>query len=189
MAYVWYVGYGSNLHEQRFLCYIKGGTPRFGKNCNKGCTDKTPPAEKKAIIINYPLYFALPDKNTETSNWGAGGVAFIDPQEDTKLKTFCRMWKITEGQYDEVKAQEGDSWYGKEMQLGEEDEIPIYTITNDVVLTNIRCPSDAYIKTIALGLRETYGFTDKAIVDYLLGKTGIEGILKEDEVLNMLTSL
>jgi hypothetical protein len=91
MAYVWYVGYGSNVHEQRFLCYIRGGTPRFGKKHSKGCTDKTPPVEKKAITISYPLYFALPDKNTKTSNWGAGGVAFIDPQEAKKLKTFCRM--------------------------------------------------------------------------------------------------
>ena len=95
MAYVWYSAYGLNVHEQRFLCYIKGCTPRFGRKCDKGFTDKTPPVDKKAITINYPLYFALPDRKTETPNWGVGGVAFIDPQEDKKLKTFCRMWKIT----------------------------------------------------------------------------------------------
>jgi hypothetical protein len=88
-----------------------------------------------------------------------------------------------------VKEQEGGNWYGKEMLLGEEDGIPIYTITNDAVLTNIIRPSDAYIKTIALGLTESYGFTNEEIVDYLLDKTGIKGILQEDEMLKIVTSL
>jgi len=189
MGYVWYVGYGSNIHEQRFLCYTKGGTPRFGKRCNKGCTDKTLPVEKRPMTINYPLYFALPDKETKTSNWGDGGVAFIDPREDKRLKTLCRMWKITKGQYDEVKAQEGRSWYGKELRLGEEDETPVCTITHDPVLKNIIRPSDAYIKTIALGLTEAYPFTSEEIVDYLLEKTGIKGILQEDEMRRIVTSL
>lgn len=48
------------------------------------------------------------------------------------------MWKITEGQYGEVKEQEGPSWYGKEILLGQEDGIPIYTITNEAVLKNSR---------------------------------------------------
>lgn len=91
-------------------------------------------------------------------------------------------------QYDEVKQQEGDSWYGKEMRLGEEDGIPIYTITNNAVLPNIIRPSDAYIKTIALGLTETYCFTDKEIVDYLLDKKGIKAILQKDELLKIVTS-
>ena len=189
MSYIWYVGYGSNLHEQRFLCYIKGGTPCFGKKCNDGCKDTALPVEKKAITINYPLYFALPDKNTNTPNWGIGGVAFIGHQEDKKLKTFCRMWKITKGQYDEVKKQEGSSWYGKEMQLGEEDGIPIYTITNNAFLTNIIRPSDAYIKTIALGLKEAYNFNDEKIVDYLIEKKGITGGLQKDAMLKIITSL
>lgn len=133
MDHIWYLGYGSNLHEQRFLCYIKGGTPTFGKTNHCGCTDKTLPAENKAMIINYPLYFALSDKSTKTSNWGPGGVAFISPKKDRRVKTLCRMWKITRNQYDEVKRQEGP-WYGKEILLGDEGGIPIYTITNDVVL-------------------------------------------------------
>ncbi len=187
MAYVWYVGYGSNLHEQRFLCYIKGGTPRFGKTHYNGCTDKTLPAQNKAIIINYPLYFALPDKSTKTSNWGAGGVAFIAPKKDRRVKTLCRMWKITKDQYNEVKRQEG-SWYGNEILLGDEDGIPIYTITNDTVLTNINKPSDTYIKTIALGLKETYSFTDKKVVRYLIAKRGIKDSIRKDNMLRIVTS-
>ncbi len=66
-GYVWYVGYGSNLSEQRFLCYIQGGTPPFGKDSNRGCQDQTRPKAEKPIKIHYPLYFALPEGKTETS--------------------------------------------------------------------------------------------------------------------------
>lgn len=189
MTYVWYVGYGSNLHKQRFLCYIKGGIPQFGNNPNKGCTDRTLPIEDKAITISYPLYFALPGDETGTGNWGVGGVAFIDPQENKESKTLCHMWKITEGQYGEVKVQEGVGWYNKEMQLGENDGIPVFTITHGRVLTNVVCPSDSYIKTIALGLRETYGFTVKETVDYLLDKTGIQGIIEKHGLIEIVGSL
>lgn len=188
MTYVWYVGYGSNLHKQRFLCYIEGGIPQFGESWNKGCADKTPPLEDKRITVSYPLYFALPDNKTTTDNWGAGGVAFIDPEENEQSKTLCRMWKITDAQYSEVRKQEG-GWYKKEIQLGENGGIPIFTITHGVVLTNVVPPSDAYIKTIALGLRETYGFRVEETVDYLLDKTGIQGRIGKDALTNIVISL
>ncbi len=66
MAYVWYVGYGSNLSQQRFLCYITGRIPCFGKKKNDGCKkNQTLPADNKPIIIHYPLYFALPNNCRE----------------------------------------------------------------------------------------------------------------------------
>ncbi len=139
------------------------------------------------MIINYSLYFALPDKSTKTSNWGLGGVAFINPKKDRRVKTLCRMWKITRKQYDEVKRQEGN-WYGKEILLGDEGGIPIYTITSDPVLTNINKPSDTYIKTIALGLKETYNFTDKKVVRYLIGKRGIKNSMRKGNMLEIVTS-
>lgn len=129
MEYIWYAGYGSNLSEQRFQCYIHGGTPRFGRKQNAGCKDKTLPARNKSIIIHYPLYFALPGSSRETSNWGSGGVAFIRYHEDKELETFCRMWKITKEQYEEVRNQEGRSWYGKEIPLGENDGVPCFGST------------------------------------------------------------
>jgi hypothetical protein len=189
MDYIWYVGYGSNLNEQRFICYIKGGTPRFGKRKNDGCKDRTLPAENKSIIIHYPLYFALPNNLKETFNWGRGGVAFIGHAEDKELKTFCRMWKITREQYEEVRNQEGRSWYGKEIPLGENGGMPIYTITNEAVLSNIICPSDAYLKTIALGLKETYNFSEEEIADYLIAKEGIKDSLKKDNLIKIIGSL
>lgn len=188
MDYVWYVGYGSNLSEQRFFCYINGGTPQFGKKPCKGCNDKTLPLENKAITICYPLYFALPGEEEETDNWGRGGVAFIAPQKDEGSKTFCRMWKIGKGQYDEVRKQEG-RWYRKEIPLGEDSGVPICTITNNALLSNIICPSDAYIKTIALGLKETYKFSEEEIADYLITKEGIRNSLKKDSLIKIIYPL
>jgi hypothetical protein len=190
MDSIWYVGYGSNLSEQRFFCYIKGGTPRFGKKRNDGCKKApTLPAENKSLIIHYPLYFALPNNLKETSNWGRGGVAFIGYHEDKESNTYCRMWKITREQYEEVRDQEGRSWYGKEIPLGEDSGVPIYTITNYAILSNIICPSDAYIKTIALGLKETYNFNYEEIVDYLIEKKGIRGSLQKEVMLKIMASL
>jgi len=183
MSHVWYVGYGSNLSKQRFQCYIKGGTPCFGKKQNDGCHDKSPPKEDKPIIIPYPLYFALPDDKKNTSNWGNGGVAFIDPTSNNSTTTYCRMWKITNDQYECVKDQEGCCWYDheiKEEELGEDGGVPIRTITNKVKLSNILRPSDNYIKTIAVGLKETYRFSDEEIIEYLISKEGMKVIHKNE---------
>ncbi len=71
MKYVWYAGYGSNLCEERFLCYIKGGKFRWGGRKSSGCDDKTLPEEKGRITIPFPLYFA-----ERSRGWQGGGVAF-----------------------------------------------------------------------------------------------------------------
>ena len=100
----------------------------------------------------------------------------------------CRMWKITKAQYSEVKAQEG-GWYNREIEIGETDGLPMVTITHNAVLTNLLCPSDAYIKTIALGLKQTCGLTKEEIVDYLLDKPGINGSMGREMVAKIVMSL
>ena len=47
---VWYVGYGSNLLRERFICYITGGQFRLGGSHTNGCKDKTLP-----IFIKGPI--------------------------------------------------------------------------------------------------------------------------------------
>ena len=179
--YVWYVGYGSNLSKQRFLCYIVGGIPKYGKKYKGGCSDTNCPIDDKPIKIPYSLYFALPNGYTKTDNWGEGGVAFINPikEENKDYWSLCRMWKITCEQYEEVRDQEGKSWYNHEIYLGEEGGISIRTITNKIALTNILQPSDTYIKTVALGLKETFGFGDDAIAAYLTEKEGLKRFTKD----------
>lgn len=99
------------------------------------------------------------------------------------------MWKITREQYEEVKTQEGPGWYGYEIPLGDEDGIPVYTITNKNNLNNILQPSEAYLKTIALGLKETYKFSNEEVANYLIEKIGIKEKLTKDEILGFLASL
>ena len=187
--YVWYVGYGSNLSKCRFLCYIRGGIPPLGNKRERGCSDKTPPICGEPKTINYKLYFALPPKRKCTENWGPGGVAFILPDEDKRFITRCRMWKITENQYIEVRCQEGLGWYNKEITLGEKDGCPIKTITQCSPFTNnIVTPSDTYLKTIAEGLRETYKYNDDEISDYLLEKDGIKDKIKREYLLQIINN-
>ena len=56
---VWYIGYGSNLSKERFLCYITGGQPIGNAKSYEGCRDKTLPISDKSIIINNDLYFFI----------------------------------------------------------------------------------------------------------------------------------
>jgi hypothetical protein len=187
-SYVWYAGYGSNLSEQRFLCYIEGGRPLYGTRFHNGCTDKSPPVHEAPITIHHSLYFALPAGIRKTENWGDGGVAFISPHQDQETSTLSRMWKITRAQYEEVKDQEGATWYNHEIKLGEEDGIPIYTITNKTILRNILEPSETYLKTIALGLKETYRFDEEKTTNYLIEKKGIKGKMTREDILEVLLS-
>ncbi len=99
------------------------------------------------------------------------------------------MWKITRDQYEEVRNQEGCSWYCKKILLGEDGGVPVYTITNKDDLSNILCPSKPYIKTIALGLKETYNFNEEEITNYLITKDGIRGSLQKDHILKMIASI
>jgi len=182
---VWYVGYGSNLSEQRFLCYIKGGQPTFGTIRHQGCTDPSLPEDDRPTVIPYSLYFALPEGIGGTENWSSGGVAFLSPDRDERDETAGRMWRITESQYAEVKEKEG-AWYSKEIKLGESDGIPVYTVTHEVELANLLPPSKAYLKTIALGLKETSEWDNETIADYLAGKKGVKGHLSRNRLLRIL---
>lgn len=186
-SYVWYVGYGSNLSKQRFLCYIEGGKPRYGQKNNDGCTVKTAPKEDSPFQISHSLYFALPDGEKETENWGQGGVAFINPTKEEEVNKWSlgRMWKITRKQYSEVRKQEG-GWYNREIFLGEEKGIPIFTITNKENLSNALKPSDVYLKTMALGLKETYHLTDEKIAEYLMTKNGIKGDFTKSKLIKII---
>jgi len=175
--YVWYAGYGSNLSEDRFLCYIKGGKPKYANEEGAGCKDQSLPLKDKPISIYFSLYFA---KNS--SNW-VGAVAFIGTKENKKGKpTLGRMWLITEEQFKEIRAQEGTSWYNKKIELGKEEGMSIYTITHSAQLS-FEKPSENYLKTIIGGLKETYPeMSTKELVEYLLEKEGIKGKYTEKEL-------
>ncbi len=175
--YVWYAGYGSNLCRERFFCYIKGGQYKLGGSYAQGCTDKTLPQEDKTIELPYRLYFAR-----KSSSWGQGGVAFISfDKEDPEKWTLARMWKITEEQFEQVRQQEGASWYNQIINTGMEEGIPILTITNSVNQT-LNPPSKNYLSTIVIGLTESYQLHADEVYDYLHQKAGIQGYFSEKEL-------
>lgn len=166
-----------------------GGIPKYGCKPNKGCTNKTSPPKDRSIKIPYVLYFALPEGRKKTYNWGKGGVAFITPEkaEDKNLWTLGRMWKITKDQHEEVKKQEGPC-YDHEICVGEDNGIPIYTITNKRRLNNNIPPSKRYLKTVALGFKETYNMDNEEISEYLIGKNAIKGNFTKDNLISIIKS-
>lgn len=99
--YVWYASYGSNLLEERFLCYIQGGKPAGAIKTYKGCVDKSLPTASEGLEIPYSLYFAK-----HAGIWNGGGVAFIHHETTTRERTLARMYRITKAQFYDVVMQE-----------------------------------------------------------------------------------
>jgi hypothetical protein len=98
---VWYASYGSNLHRDRFLNYIKGGQPEGSSRTYDGCTDDTEPAGDIPIrFAGARPHFAL------TSRVWHGGIAFIDAQKGESAHGLGRAYDIAIDQFDEVVAQE-----------------------------------------------------------------------------------
>lgn len=176
--YIWYVGYGSNLCQERFFCYIKGGQYKFGGSNAQGCGDKTLPRENKAIELPYRLYFAR-----QSSSWDKGGVAFIhgEIEKDKTKWTLARMWKITEEQFQQVRQQEGLSWYNHVIDLGAFGDIPVLAITSGAAQT-LNPPSGDYLSTIIIGLIESYELDADEVYNYLYRKEGIQGYFSEKEL-------
>ena len=190
IEYVWYAGYGSNLSWARFRCYLEGGRPPYaqvGYPGNRGCHGaSSPPLESRMIEIPHQVYFALPEGSSGTDTWGAGGVAFIRPEPDGTVATICRIWLISVEQYTCVRTQEG-RLYSEDVLLSSTAGHPVRTVTHPVALGNLRPPSWRYLKTIAVGLRETHGLTGRRVNDaeiaaYLADKPGIKGVLDRSTI-------
>ena len=190
---IWYASYGSNLLEERFRCYISGGTPRGAHRTYPGCTDKTSPKANKQVSINAELYFA---KISRT--WSGGGAGFIKPELDENVTTLGRMYLISVDQFIELVKQEikcegelevdlekavregmldlrKEVWYSKLLYLGTEEGIPVLTFTNNNFLESEKNPpNEHYLKIIIEGLKETYDLSPAEIIEYLHSKPGIK---------------
>ncbi|MCL6219228.1 hypothetical protein [Zunongwangia pacifica] len=191
---VWYACYGSNLMEDRFLCYIAGGTPKGAKRTYIGCSDKTLPKTNHSFLIHHELYFA---KSANT--WSGGAAAFIKPIPNEDTQTFGKIYSISKNQFIELVKQEIDTekeldinfdeaiknghldlksnaWYNRILFLGYHEELPVFSFTNAKFLKDeINTPHPDYLEKIITGLRETYQFTPVEIINYLKDKEGILG--------------
>lgn len=199
---IWYASYGSNLtYRHRFLCYIAGGTPAGSTHRNPGCRDRTPPLDSRPVTLPAELYFAA-----YSQSWG-GSPAFI--RGPKKWITYGRMYLITDEQFNDVVLQENDravdgtrfvppyeqltrldtyilssgGLYGLLWRVGSERGSPVITFTTADNTLPIGPPSEAYVKIIATGLKETYPkMTEADISQYLLRAEGIRDKIPPDQI-------
>jgi hypothetical protein len=199
---VWYVAYASNLGMARFRCYLAGGCPDGGLRTYPGCRDAADPAEWFSFEHPGGLVFAA------TSGVWGGGMAFFDAHRDESVA--CRAYLITVEQFGDVVAQEmrhppggdfaralaavlpevgelhtlGPGRYETVLRLGVRDGVPMMTVTSgDVAELDLNAPSAAYLRSIATGLRESHGWTDGGIAEYLAPAPGVQQAWTHAEVL------
>lgn len=182
---VWYLAYGSNVNEARFLRYLQGGPPE------PGARDATPAARSAWCQVPYRLTFGL-----ESQRWDGGGVAFLDASEvRADEPTTVRAWDITSEQFEDVCMQEnrgvvgtaldwqalaagpvnlaGSSWYRHVLPVGGLDlpvDQPALTFTSPVAVP-ANPAHDSYLNTIRSGLAEHPGLSSDDIDSYLQARS------------------
>lgn len=154
-----YAAYGSNLLKERFFVYIKGGVFKYVNY--SGCRDKTEPEDLGYMFVPHRLYFAK-----KSSRWDNKGVAFLSVNKDPVYHTLVRLWKITQEQFEDLHNNEGKRFYTEILYLGQNDGLEIKTITGKWE-NEINPPSEEYIKILKKGIKETTGWSDKNIEEYL----------------------
>ena len=182
LHHVWYVAYGSNLSADRFRCYLRGGTPPGSRRTYPGCRDRTEPARTVALQIRGRLAFT-----GVSTTWG-GGTAVFDPAGDDEVAAAAYLLRT--GQLADVLAQEmrrapdvdldlaglerrgrcrlGPGRYETVVRVGTLDHIPLLTLTSDsLAAAPVTTPTEAYLRTMEDGLRDTHGWDAERIRTYL----------------------
>ncbi|NLE70422.1 MAG: gamma-glutamylcyclotransferase [Clostridiales bacterium] len=138
---VWYAAYGTNIDEKRFAYYIRGGIyPPTGKR-HTGCRDKKPPISTMPVTLGYERYYAK-----RSPSWNHQGVAFLDM--DRPGRVLGRAYLITREQYQDIRQQEGPTWYNREVLLGSYHGIAVRTLTHSSRIAPENAPSDAYLQVV-----------------------------------------
>ena len=183
---VWYAAYGSNLSWERFRCYLQGGKPADGDRTYPGSRDRSEPRESRDGWLPYGFHFAR-----RSTVWG-GGVAFVDPATSGRLPV--RLWLITREQFADVFAQENRlidppqlderdathsvrrvaaSWYGTIVRGPDVEETAVLTFTAAEPAA-AAAPTVPYLQTMAVGLRESHGWTTARTAEHLCASAGME---------------
>ena len=99
---VWYVAYGSNLLEARFLSYLAGCDDGPAWGSHRGARDPSPPSGDRRVVVPHPVFFG-----GHSRKW-QGGCCFCraEPPEPGRLPVVGRAWRITWDQMTDVVAQE-----------------------------------------------------------------------------------
>lgn len=184
---VWYVSYGSNMSADRLACYLEGGRPPGGTRTNPGARDRRLPERSVPVDLPGTVYFA-----GQSPQWG-GGVAFYD--HDEPGFTAARGYLVTAGQLADIAAQEmyrvprhddplekvvqepldngrhqvGPGRYETLVEVGRHEDVPLLTFTSPHGMDHVEhtLPSEAYLDTVRVGLRESRGWDDERLATYL----------------------
>ena len=200
---VWYASYGSNLLEDRFLTYLRGGPVPITGRIQHGARDASDPLDSRPYRIDRPMSFG-----GESKGWNGGGVAFVDPHEVIADDTLGRAWLLTEEQLADVWAQEngetvgpdldvaalvdggsldlGRGWYRRLAYLGMLDGLPVATITCET-LPPLNAAGPAYLEVVGRGLMATWDWSPEAVAEYLATRAGNDGVVDAGEVVQLLS--
>ncbi|MGF6888938.1 hypothetical protein ABIA39_008409 [Nocardia sp. GAS34] len=201
---VWYVAYGSNLLAGRLNYYVEGGRPAGAARTYPGFRDRTPPRDRRALMLPGTVYFAW-----ESPVWG-GAVAFYAERavDDWPRGAAARGYLLSAGQFEDLLAQEmyrvpgvgtgvdldrvvregvvrlGEGRYETLRYVGDVDGFPAVTFTApwDPATVEIRRPGPRYLGMLAAGLRESHGWSANRIHAYLAGLPGVRGFWGEMEL-------
>jgi hypothetical protein len=197
MERLWYVAYGTNLSRERFRVYLHGGRPEGGARDNPGSRDPLAPERDVPLMIPGGIRFV-----GVSSVWG-GGMAVYDPRAEGEVAG--RAYLITAEQFVDILAQEmrlepgldvdlaqvqetgwhtvGPGRYQTLGHLGIRDDLPMLTFTSaDVDSHPVNPPSESYLRTMALGLRESHGWTISRIGVYLAKFPGAAGVWRPESI-------
>ncbi|RKR88570.1 hypothetical protein BDK92_2898 [Micromonospora pisi] len=204
-GHVWYVCYGSNMSLRRLNYYLAGGQPPSGALTYPGCRDKRQPERSLPVTLPGRVYFAL-----EALAW-TGGMAFYDAEDPGE--TPARAHLLTRSQFSDIMAQEmcfepgsdldltevlthgrvvlGPGHYQALLYLGDLEGCPSFTFTAPWRRSEVelRSPSATYLRHLAAGLSETYGWSPQRIADYLSSRPGAAGHWSPGELVAVIDEL
>ncbi|XP_020242958.1 histone deacetylase 5-like [Asparagus officinalis] len=200
---VWYASFGSNMSKDRFLCYIKGGKAEgMNKPC-RGSRDKSLPRDVFWNIVPHKLFFALshsstwgkggvaflhPESNTNDRAYVCiyritleqfNDVLFQENRmspdmEQSPLLDESQLKVLAESKTMLLEVL-GDGWYSNVLHLGEEDGLPILTMTCPFSYVDrfksgelpTCAPAESYKNTLLKGLVEGKQLTREEAEEYI----------------------
>lgn len=191
---VWYVAYASNMSAHRLQSYLEGGRPPGARRTYEGCRDPSPPTRSVALALPGRLVFA-----GRSSVWG-GAMAFYDASADGEV--VARGYQITFGQLSDLVSQEarqpvgrdlvpareiGRPWptlsgiYESLLHVGDRDGSPMFCLTTHQTLVPAP-PSAGYLRTILIGLGETWDWTTVESAAYLRRARGVAPVWSQAKI-------